>query len=578
MKDDCIKNYEKYFIEYLGDIKGDLQSIDYATLHEEFPMCYLISIESGRLKDLINDLPKIIRIEESYSYTLSMMEEDYYIPGDKFVDFSGGSYTGNGVMVGVIGDGISYLDKTFEDKYENSRIESLWDQTLDGDESIKEISKISYGKEFMASDIAEAIRLWKQGDDPYTIVNHYSNSNYGTNLCKVIGEEYEAGGYNLDSQCKYVIVKLREMKEINKHINCIEEPIPNIYETYDVIKALEYLANVKKRTNKPMVVYLPLETNSGGRNGDSILERFIDYYSNIKDFIIVTNSGEEGDGYSHNSGILKFDEDKSTVDIIVGKEEQVHVDVKDKEETASFIISIWVNLYDKLVIKLISPSGEQSGEIETIHRLKVNEYKLQDGNIQVISLPPRLNSSEREILIKVRDAMNGKWCINIIGRYVLYGSYDIWLPMKKLNRYNIRFKYPCRDKTLTTPSTCKSVISNMSYSQYEKNIRVLSGRSGLEIGKNHRHIAVDGTGVILKNNNELIKVGGVAVSGAILTSVVAILLQWAVVEGKKKDILLSDIKTMLIKSTNIDEYSNYDHICYGVFNYKKFIELLAEQE
>lgn len=52
--------------------------------------------------------------------------------------------------------------------------------------------------------------------------------------------------------------------------------------------ALEFLYEYSLRSESPLVIYIPLGSNLGNHNGNSILDQFIDFISINADIIIVT--------------------------------------------------------------------------------------------------------------------------------------------------------------------------------------------------------------------------------------------------------------------------------------------------
>ncbi|MEG2338749.1 MAG: hypothetical protein RSB66_06675 [Clostridium sp.] len=557
--DNYREKFEGYFIEYFGDIRSALSKIDYAVLYEALPIYYLVLVECGRLKDFLRDLPDIITIQQNYVYVLSQIEERDYAIEDKYVNLSS-NYTGSGVTLGIIGGGVDYLDFNFMYDDENTRIKAIWDQTIDGNSG----GIVSYGKEYKKVDIEEAMKLGWQGKNHNKIVEHTDSNGYGTNICKAIS----GSKFNSVNQCEYAIVKLKKAELVTRKMNCIKFKNGNLYETYDIIKALEYLYKLNKVTLEPMVVYLPLESNFGGRDGGEVLERVIDYFSNMsKDLFIVTNNGNEGDGYRHSDGIIDEKDDELYVPIIVGAE----AGANKEERKFDFIVSIWTNKYDKLSIKVISPLEEETIPIDSCNRFEINTTKFEAGTIETLSIEPRVNSNEEETIIKVRDAVQGTWIINLVGKEIIYGDYDIWLPMKELTNYSIVFKYPSKNRTLTTPSTAKTVLSSMCYSRYEKGIRVLSGMPSGELKKRTRaSLVVDGTGILIEDEHGIVKIDGIAASGCILTWFTIVILQWAIVEGNKPDVNLSDIRIILARSS-----IKYSNLKYSIVDINKLNQLLV---
>ncbi len=552
-------DYETYFVEYYGDIKNKMEMLDYAFLYEELPIYYVVLIEEGRVNDFLKDIPGIISIQQNYIYVLSKIEEKDYSLEDKCINLES-QYNGKGITVGVIGGEIDYLDKEFINEDGECRIKAIWDQTIDGEKTRDNF----YGKVYHKSDIEEAIQLHRLGDNPYKKVEHIHGGGYGTTICKAIG----GSKYNSVNQCEFAIVNLKTAEGISRKMNCIKFRNGNLYEAYDVVKALQYFAELNKDIKGPMVVYLPVESNSGGRNGSSVLERYINYLSNINnDFFVITNNGSEGDGYRHSYGEVK-NEAVVYVPIVVGKEINENID----EMRYDFQVSLWTNIHDKIDFKVISPLGEQSQGLETSSPLKFVNFDFNGGNIEIVFMAPGLKSNEREILIKCKNSVQGTWMVGLEGKEVVYGDYDMWLPMKELTNYNVNFRYPCKHSTLTTPSTSSKVISSMCYSQYENDIRILSGRPCRDVKKRTQEsFGVDSTGLLIEDEYGILKIYGVAVAGCILCWMVVLILQWSVIEGNKPNIDFKEIKLLLSKAST-RHLSN----CHNIVDINKLNDLLVE--
>ncbi|MBS2905127.1 hypothetical protein KFV96_28845, partial [Klebsiella pneumoniae] len=72
--------------------------------------------------------------------------------------------------------------------------------------------------------------------------------------------------------------------------------------------ALEFLYEYSLRSESPLVIHIPLGSNLGNHNGNSILDQFIDFISINADIIIVTVTGNEGMSSSHASGEISEEE------------------------------------------------------------------------------------------------------------------------------------------------------------------------------------------------------------------------------------------------------------------------------
>lgn len=552
-------DYEIYFVEYFGDIRKRLEPLNYAFLYEELPIYYVVLIEEGRFKDFIQEIPELISIQQNYIYKLSQIEESEYTLRDKCINMSS-HYSGKGITVGVIGAGIDYLNQYFVNDEGHSRIKAVWDQTIE----LESRDDSFYGKVFEKYEIEQAIQLHINGENPLDKVDHIDGGGYGTTICKAIG----GSRFNSINSCEFAIVKLKRAEIITRNINCIKFRNGSLYETYDIVKALQYLAELNKVSEGPMVVYMPVESNSGGRNGTSVLERYINYYSSIyNDFFIITNNGNEGDGYRHSDGIITNGE-VLYVPIVVGKE--INEDRDERRE--EFQVSLWTNIYDKISFKILSPLEEETITLDTKRFNQVTECNLNEAKIEIIFMTLNLKSEEKEIIIRFRNAVQGTWIISFEGKEIIYGEYDMWLPMKELTNYNVNFKYPCRFRTLTTPATAARALTTMCYSQYERDIRILSGKPSDDIKKRTQEsFIVDSTGMLIEDEYGIIKIDGVAVAGCILCWMVVLILQWAIIEGNKPNIDLKGVKQMLSRGA-IKHFSNR----YSIVDINKLNDLLVE--
>ena len=527
-----LKRYEGYFVEYFGDIKKYLDNLDYAILYEELPLYYFILIEDGRLKDFISDVPGIVSIEPNYVYILSPIEKEDFISENKYKLLEP-SYTGRKVNLGIIGSGIDYLDEDFISKDGHSRIKAIWDQTT--------------GKVYEKLQIDEELTL-KENKNEVGSIKHNDLSGYTTQLCKAI-----AGKNSPTNECEFVVVKLKQANETVVRNNCVDVYKENLYETYHIVKALQYLSDFNKASREPMVIYIPIESNFGGRNGTSVLERFIDYFSSInQDLFFITTNGSEGDGYTHNEGKINAKNPNINIPIVVWGEGELN------EKGRSFIISFWSNIHDKISFTLKDAFDNVIYKEELSNKLDVKRYNFTSGDIEIISIPSKVKSMQHETIIKVTEGASGIWSIVLEGNEIVYGNYDIWLSMKELTNYSVTFKYPRKNKTLTNPATAKSILSCMAYSKQEKGIRVLSGKDDiLYIFSLKSSIIVNDSRFLIEDDFGTVKVNGIGISGCILAIALIMILQWAIVEENKIDLRLSDIKTLLLRASSNNVTNNY---------------------
>lgn len=161
MRENILKNkdYYHFLVQYQGNIEEEFQS---------YPM-YFIQIISDRyailsipIEDLkiIDDGPPfstIVYIKPSAMYTLQLISPLDASQAD-FLQLENLplNLTGKGVTVAVIDTGLDYLNEEFMDRNGISRIDLIWDQTIDSDKKYENM-KIPFGTIYSNAEIQSAI-------------------------------------------------------------------------------------------------------------------------------------------------------------------------------------------------------------------------------------------------------------------------------------------------------------------------------------------------------------------------------------------------------------------------------------
>ncbi len=534
------EDYENYIIQYNGDILKALEPISYARGYAAGQSYFAaIAVRKGKLQELLKAVPQITNIEKSYPFTLSDLKIVNEGSSMKVFTKKPEFLNGEGVIVGVIGTGIDYLSDRFMTQDGRSRVLTIWDQTIQRGPTPE---TLRYGTVFSKDKIQEAIRLKKQGGDPYTIVSHKDETGHGTAIAGImgatnLGPEDEIA--SIAHKCEFAIVKLKEAKKSTLEINGVSEELTNIYESTDVAAAIEYLALLQERLNKPMVVYLPIQSNCGGHDGQTAIERHIDIYNMRRGFVVTCNTGNEGDTATHTSGILAQKGD-------VGK---VSVEIGEKEN--KFCLSIWITRPDKISMEIISPTGEK---LEKIQVPKLDEgqieIKLGESTIVIQYFIQEQSGGEQVIILMMKNIKGGIWQLNLIGEVVVNGRYDVWMHQRELLKGDSRFVDPDPYTTLTIPSSGRNILCTGYYDRKDTTLVAESGKGYTRDGRIKPTVVIGGTNILTTGlNNSNIITSGSAVAGAILTGAVALLLQWGIVNKNDTNLYASKIYTYLIRGT-----------------------------
>jgi len=558
--------YEIYIVEYIGNVIESISKTNYASILSGLSNFGIIAVKKGMVNSLLVDVPEIINIEKNYGFALSDMEFPDSPYGSEVFDKDDVTLEGDGVIVGIIGTGIDYTNERFMTEDKKSRVVAIWDQTLDKG---PEPANLMYGTEFNKEQIAEALKEKLLGRDPYAIVPHKDDKGYGTAIAGIIGARNLGNGdimKSLAPKCEFAVVKLKKASERVLEQNYISNREIDIYEESDIGFGIRYLSELQGKLNKPMVVYLPLGNNCSGHDGSNGLERYIDFFTMKRGFIIVTNTGSQGEGRTHTSGELTKTGDIKTIDIEV-----------DKAET-KMCASIWITKPDKVAIGIIAPNGERVNKISA-PRDDEEEVLINFSGIEVLVqfFIQQQTGGEQVIFVLAKGNVGGIWQINIIGEYVASGRFDSWMNQWQLLKSGTKFINTDPYITLTIPATSNNIIATTYYNQINNTHEPKAGNGFTRDNRIKPIVTVGAKNVLTVGlENKLIVTGGASMAGGILSGVIALLLQWGIVLKNDTNLYTTKVGIYLIRGTIRTEGIVYPNPQwgYGILNIEELFKSL----
>lgn len=161
------------------------------------------------------------------------------------------------------------------------------------------------------------------------------------------------------------------------------------------------------------------------------------------------------------------------------------------------------------------------------------------------------------------------------------GTINTWFQQKEFSVGKTGLVKSTPYTTLMTPATANNVIVNSSFNEMEYIVMEDSGRGFTTDNRINPSIAVASQNILTVGlNNKPIVVSGSAVSGAILTGVTALLVQWGIVEQNDLNMYSSKIKNYLIQGTVKDESGVYPNqeTGFGVLNIEKVFGNLKKRQ
>ena len=530
------KDYYHYMVQYQGDIQEEVSRIQgyYATVITE--KYAILSINNNLGIDIGDiNLKTVVYVKPAEMYTLQEISP-IEASGVRFLQLELPlNLTGIEVNVAIIDTGIDYLSEEFMKSNGETRIECIWDQTINSMEQDKEIA-VPFGTIYRKDKIDEAIRVYRQGESPYEIVPSKDEIGHGTSMSGIIG----AAGKNPElkgvvPECDFVVVKLIE--DISYKVQ-FDIKIP-VYNITAIFSALEFIYEYALTSKKPMVIYLPLGSTLGNHKGNGILEEYIESITGTSGIVLVTGTGNERDSGGHTSGVI------SKVGEIGAMELQV------SPEQKHLWVDIWVEFPNIMSLEIVSPSGENSKIIPiVINSTRAYNFLFEKTSIKVNYYFPEENTGDELIRIRFYNLQPGIWTLRLTGNSILNGEYNAWIPQRGITVGDTKFSATDPYGTFTSPGTSVYVITVAAYNQNNNNIVNYSGMAFRNRFVDRIDVAAGGVNALtVAPDNKTTVVNGTSVSAAVVAGVCAMLFQWGIVQGNDPYIYSQTVKAYLAKGT-----------------------------
>ena len=545
-----------YLVEYRGDFKEEIDKISYACGDIITNTIGVISTSSQNIDRIIKDVPAITFIDPRSKYVLqdispSSVDNINAIKINPYLDL-----TGRGVLIGMVDTGIDYLNEEFIREDDISRIVSIWDQTIQDTSD----QSVYIGKTFSNDEINNAIKAYRNKQDPYGIVISKDDIGHGTEMAGIIG----ARGYNKEfqgiaSNCEFVIVKLLESINFKNELKANGVKYTPIYNASEIVAGIEYLKNFSVKANMPMVIYLGIGTSEGSHDGNNMISRYLTSVNTIRGIATVAGVGNEGAAEGHASASIKTVGDISTIEL------------KIPREIKYFSFSVWVLKPNRASLNVISPNGEASNFIKSkINEIESINFVFFNTEMTIKYYIPEHFTGHEVIAVNFTNIKAGIWTIQLRGDYITDGKYHIWLPPQKTLPEETKFLQSDPFVTLTVPSTARKVATIAYYGN--DNALVAASGKGYDTRDLilNPDVATIGTNILTtKPLGGVTTVSGSSAATAIVAGACALLLQWGIVNGNDKTMYSTKVVVYLIlgadRSNTSYKYPSRE-IGYGLFD------------
>lgn len=537
--------------------------MDYADGNTITDTLAVVSVNEVDIERLKLDVPAIIYIEVRSHYVLQdispeSIDEISSIKVNPYLNLDG-----TGVLVGMIDSGIDYLNPEFIREDGTSRIEVIWDQTVQ-----VENSNYYVGTEFSNNDINKAIQRSRNGENPYDIVPSKDENGHGTKMAGIIGARgYKSEIRGIANNSNYAVVKLIPSPNFEKQLRENGVPVVPVYNSGEVLSGIEFLNAYALKVRKPIVIFIGVGTTIGAHNANNIISRYLTNISDRRGIVIVAGTGNEGGSEGHYSDIIKYTGEENKIELNIAKEMKY------------FTMLVWVSRPSKMAINVISPSGEESKYISSqVNKEKMVRYILINTSLRVNYYDPDIYTGNQVIMLRFDNIKKGIWTIRLRGDYVLNCSFHIWLYPSKLLPQGTKFLKPNPYNTLTIPSTAVNVVTVAYYNSNNDTSVAESGRGYNVDGSINPDITTGGVNILTTTPGGNIQaVSGSSVATAIVAGVCSLMLQWGIVDKNDIQMFSTKVRSYLIYGANRknnDTYPNREN-GFGYLNIKNTFEFIG---
>ncbi len=438
---------------------------------------------------------------------------------------------GQGVLIAVIDTGIEYTNPIFQNADKTTRIVSIWDQTIEG--SLPQ-EGIKYGTVYTKEQINTAL----QSDKPYQVVPSKDDNGHGTMVAGIAGgSESLANNFaGVAPDAEFVIVKLKQAKNYLRNYYFVPENVFCIQET-DFLFALEYVLGAASKSHRPLVICVSNNGSQGAHDGRSVAGRYLSGVASRQGIGIVIAGGNEGNARRHYYGTVDPSTGYDIVELNVGENEM------------GFPMEIWGQSPSILTIDILSPSGEYIPRIiASRNESRQISFIFEDTIIDVIYTLVETESGDQLILLRFSKPAPGIWKFHVYERGDLQVGFHIWLPMDGFISDNTFFIRSDPYTTILAVGNTRNPVTVTAYNNEDGSLYLNSSRGYTRLNEIKPNIAAPGvniTGPAL--DQSFVPYTGTSVAAAHTTGVVAMLLEWGIVNGNLPGMSTVEINKLLMR-------------------------------
>lgn len=462
------------------------------------------------------------------------------------------SLTGENVLLGFLDSGIAYTHPAFSDRAGNTRIEAIWDQTMAARET--DDPPFGYGRLYTREDIQAALA----DEDPYSVVPSRDNTGHGTALAGIAaGSEDAAEAFSgAAPNARLAVVKLQQAKPYLLTQACLREDT-QIYAETDILCGISWLIDLSRTLKLPLVICLSAQSWQGSHNGDTALERTINYFSDSQGLCFSTGTGNEAD-QQHHDYFSSY-----------GRDSYALSELLVENGTTTFSMELWAPPVFSFILAITSPSGDQiSGLMPRLGSMKLS-FPLDETTVEINFETFRSESGNQLVYLRFHTPAPGVWILRTDLTANTDADLHLWLPPAVAVNGNVRFLRSDPFTTAMSPANTPANISAAAALTENTSTISSSGRGYNFSGMQVPTLAAPGDMLLAPSYiSGYQTVTGSSAAAALTAGAAALVMEWGYKAIPPRLLSTTDIRTVLLRGCNRPSGATYPNAQsgYGFLN------------
>ena len=456
---------------------------------------------------------------------------------------------GNGIHIVIIDTGINWRHEAFINADKSSRIELLYDQE----------NNISYSQK----EITNALR--NGGDIPG------DENGHGTFIAGIAG-----GGINLEENfsgvapnTKFIVVKLKQTDRFLRDFYSVKEGTA-VFSEADIMSAIAYVENYAEERGLILSYCIGVGSNLGSHCGTSPLCDLLEDVAGKPGRCVTVASGNQGIERLHFRGNVQNE-----------KPERVEINVDEREN--GFTCELWSDAPEVFTIEIISPTGQIINRLPARNKTSARlNFVFENTVIYVFYRRFENRSGKNLVIIRFKNPSSGIWTINVYGRNITTGKFDMWLMNREFLQEDTNFVSSDPYVTICEPGNTMSVITPSTYDYVNKSIYIRNGRGFTADNFVKPDFATPGVnmiGPVGRGENGYEVRSGSSVAAAFMTGLGALIEEYGIIGNQIPYLRTGDVKNILIAGCARQEGVVYPSPIwgYGTVNIYNSIQSMGEE-